>query len=75
MWVKSKDTAKLVAAGIRGIVIFFTIMAVLDQVWIATEVTTTILNWFIAMLAIAWGIAFWLWGKDVARDILESFRK
>jgi hypothetical protein len=28
-------------------------MAVLDQVGIATEITTTILNGFIAMLAIA----------------------
>lgn len=73
--VKSKETAKLVATGIRGIIIFFTIMAVLDQVWIATEITTTLLNGFIAMLAIAWGLAFWLGGKDVAREILESFRK
>jgi len=72
---KSKETAKLIATGIRGIIIFFTTMAVLDQVWIATEVTATLLNGFIAMLAIAWGLAFWLGGKDVAREILESFRK
>ena len=50
-------------------------MAVLDQVWIATEVTATLLNGFIAMLAIAWWLAFGLGWKDVAREILESFRK
>lgn len=72
---RSKETAKLIATGIRWIIIFFTIMAVLDQVWIATEVTATLLNWFIAMLAIAWWLAFWLGWKDVAREILESFRK
>jgi hypothetical protein len=33
-------------------------MAVLDQVGIATEVTATLLNGFIAMLAIAGGLAF-----------------
>lgn len=74
-WVETKETAKIIATGMRGIIIFFTVMAVLDQVWIATEITTTILNWFIAMLALAWGLAFGLWGKDVAREILESFRK
>ena len=72
---KSKETAKLIATWIRGIIIFFTVMAVLDQVGIATEVTTSLLNGFIAMLAIAWWLAFWLWWKDVAREILESFRK
>lgn len=74
-WVKAKDTAKIVAAWARGIIIFFVVMAVLDQVGIATEVTTTLLNGFIAMLAIAWGLAFWLGGKDVAKEMLESFRK
>lgn len=73
--VKSKETAKLIATGVRGIIIFFTVMAVLDQVGIATEVTATLLNGFIAMLAIAGWLAFGLWGKDVAREILESFRK
>lgn len=72
---KNKDTSKIVASGIRGIIIFFTIMAVLDQVGIATEITTTILNGFIAMLAIAGWLAFWLGWKDVAKEILESFRK
>jgi hypothetical protein len=73
--IKTRDTAKIVATGSRWIIIFFTVMAVLDQVGIATEVTTTILNWFIAMLALAGWLAFWLWWKGVAREILESFKK
>lgn len=73
--IKTRDTAKIVATGSRWIIIFFTVMAVLDQVGIATEITTTILNWFIAMLALAGWLAFWLWWKGVAREILESFKK
>lgn len=73
--IKTRDTAKIVATGSRWIIIFFTVMAVLDQVGIATEITTTILNGFIAMLALAWWLAFGLWGKGVAREILESFKK
>ena len=73
--IKTQDTAKIVATGSRWIIIFFTVMAVLDQVGIATEVTTTILNGFIAMLALAGWLAFWLWWKGVAREILESFKK
>ena len=74
-WIKTRDTAKIVATGTRWIIIFFTVMAVLDQVGIATEITTTILNGFVAMLALAWWLAFGLWGKGVAREILESFKK
>jgi hypothetical protein len=50
-------------------------MVVLSKIWIATEITNTILIWFISMLALAWWLAFWLWGKDIAHEILESFRK
>jgi len=70
-----QKTAKIIASWAKVIILFFTLMAVLDQVWIAWEITTIILIWFISMLSIAWWLAFWLWWKDVAKEILESFRK
>jgi hypothetical protein len=27
------------------------------------------------MLALAWWLAFWLWWKDIAHEILDSFKK
>ncbi|MCP4523021.1 MAG: hypothetical protein GY828_02270 [Candidatus Gracilibacteria bacterium] len=70
-----QKTAKIIAAGARIIVLFFTLMAVLDKIGIASDIIQIILTGFVAMLTIAGGIAFGLGGKDVAREILESFRK
>ncbi len=70
-----QKTAKIIASWAKVIVLFFTLMVVLSKIWIATEITNTILIWFISMLALAWGLAFWLWWKDIAHEILESFRK
>lgn len=70
-----QKTAKVIASWAKVIILFFTLMVVLDRIWIATEITYTILIGFVSMLAIAWGLAFWLWWKEVAHDILESFKK
>lgn len=70
-----QKNAEIIAIWWKIIVIFFTLMVVLSKVWIATEITNIILIWFVAMLALGWWLAFWLWGKDLAKEILESFRK
>lgn len=70
-----QKTAKIIASGAKIVILFFTLMAVLDKIGIATEITNTILTGFIAMLTIAGGLAFGLGGKDIAHEILESFRK
>ncbi len=73
--LSKQKTAKIIASWAKIIILFFTIMVVLSKIWIATEITNTILIWFISMLAIAWWLAFWLGWKDIAHEILESFRK
>jgi small-conductance mechanosensitive channel len=73
--LSDKKTAKIIAYGSKIIILFFTLMAVLWKVGIANQIIDTILIGFISMLAIAWGLAFGLGWKDIARDILESFRK
>lgn len=70
-----QKTAKIIASWAKIIILFFTLMVVLWKIWIAIEITNTILIWFVSMLAIAWWLAFWLWWKDIAAEILESFRK
>jgi hypothetical protein len=70
-----QKTAKIIATGAKIIILFFTMMIVLSKIWVATIITNTILIWFISMLALAWWLAFWLWGKDIAEEILESFKK
>lgn len=73
--LSKQKTAKIIASWAKIIILFFTLMVVLSKIWIATDITNIILIWFISMLAIAWWLAFWLGWKDVAHEILESFRK
>lgn len=68
-------TSKIIANWARIIILFFTLMWVLAKAWIAVFIINTVLIWFIAMLALAWWLAFWLGWKDIAKEILESFKK
>ena len=71
-----QKTSKIIAMGAKVIVLFFTIMLVLNYIKIVDEfIIRTILIGFVSMLSIACGLAFWLGGKDVAKEILESFRQ
>lgn len=74
--ITKHQTSKIIAMGAKVIILFFTIMVVLDQVKIVSEfIINTIFVWFISTITIWAWIALWLWGKDVAREILESFKK
>ena len=70
-WQKN---AEVIAMGWKIIILFFTLMVVLTQVWIASEITQIILIWFIAMLSLAGWLAFGLGWKELAKEILESFK-
>ena len=70
-----QKTAKIIAAWAEVIILFFTLMVVLNKIWIDSSIINTVLIWFISMLAIAWWLAFWLGWKEIAKEILESFRK
>jgi hypothetical protein len=70
-----QKTAKIIATWAKIIILFFTLMIVLSRIWISTIITDTIFIWFISMVALAWGLAFWLWGRESASEILDSFKK
>lgn len=73
--MSNQENAEIIAMWWKIIILFFTLMVVLAKVWIPTEITNIILTGFVSMLAISWGLAFWLWGRDLAKEILESFKK
>jgi len=70
-----QKTAKIIASWAKIVMLFFTLMVVLNKIGIDSTIINTVLIWFISMLAIAWWLAFWLGWKDIAKEILESFRK
>lgn len=72
------------AAGIRGsfagIVVrwaiwIFAVVAALLQLGVATVLIQTLMTGLVAMLAIAFGLAFGLGGKDAASSFIERFRR
>jgi len=73
----TKDkTSKIIAMWAKVIIMFFTLMIMLNYIQIVDEfIINALFLGFITTLTISLGLSFWLWGKDIAKEILESFRK
>lgn len=71
----SPETSRAMASVIRWAVVVFVLLAVLNQLGVATDLIRILFTGFVAMVAVAGGIAFGLGGQNVARDILEDLRK
>lgn len=71
----SENTASTVASVTRWAVVVFAVLATLSQLGIAADLIRILFTGFVAMLAIAGGIAFGLGGQDSAKDVLENLRK
>lgn len=71
----SKDTAQAIASVTRWAIFVFVFLAVLNQLGVAAELVRILFTGFVAMVAIAGGIAFGLGGQNTARDILDQIRK
>ncbi|GDX61962.1 hypothetical protein LBMAG33_2720 [Candidatus Levyibacteriota bacterium] len=69
------ETARTIANISRWAINVFIFLVVLNQLGVATELVRIIFTGFVAMLAIAGGLAFGLGGQSTARDILEELRK
>jgi len=73
----SVDAAGLMSAGFLGSVAKWAVLvlaffAALDQLGVARAFITTLLQGFVAMLAIAGGLAFGLGGRDAASRYIDS---
>lgn len=74
--ISKEKTANIIAEWARIIILFFTLMVFLEYTKVVSMfIINTILIWFISMLALAWWLAFGIGWKEVARDILEGFKK
>lgn len=76
----SVRSAKLHASSFLGsltwwAIIIFGFFAALSQLGVAVAIVNSLVAGFVAMLAIAGGIAFGLGGKGVAQEILEKLRE
>lgn len=71
----SRESAKTVATVGRWAVLVFVFLVVLSQLGIAVDLIRILFTGFVAMLAIAGGLAFGLGGQGTAKDILEKFKK
>lgn len=65
----------LVSMIVKWSIWIFAIMTILHQLGIARSFMETLFTGIIAMLVIAFGLAFGLGGKDVAADILKDLKK
>ncbi len=58
----------------KWLIIFFTILVVLNQLGVAQDLVRILFTGIVVMVALAGGLAFGLGGKDIAREILEELR-
>ncbi|OGG26848.1 hypothetical protein A2960_01640 [Candidatus Gottesmanbacteria bacterium RIFCSPLOWO2_01_FULL_39_12b] len=59
----------------RYTIVFFTVLIILTQLGVAAELVKILFTGIVAMLALSFGLAFGLGGKEEARKILEKLRE
>jgi small-conductance mechanosensitive channel len=64
-----------IASTVKWAVYIFAILAALAQLGIAEEIIRMLLTGFIAMLALAGGLAFGLGGKDAAAEVIARLKQ
>lgn len=71
----NKDSANLIATATQWAINIFVILAVLNQLGVASELIKILFTGFVAMIALAGGIAFGLGGQKNAAEILDGIKK
>ncbi|MDZ4209852.1 MAG: hypothetical protein U1C56_01590 [Candidatus Curtissbacteria bacterium] len=71
----SAQTANTAATTAKWAVMVFVTLVVLNQLGIASDLIRILFTGFVAMIAIAGGIAFGLGGKEAAGDAVNDLRK
>lgn len=67
--------ADFLAVVTRWAIMIFALLAALDQLGVARTIISTLVTGFVAMIAIAGGLAFGLGGREIANDILKKIKK
>jgi len=69
-------TSMVIAMGAKIIIMFFTLMIMLHYIKIVDQfIINTLFLGFITTLTLGISLAFGIGGKDIAREILEGFKK
>ena len=71
----TKDSAEMIATGTQWSINIFVILAVLNQLGVASDLIRILFTGFVAMIAIAGGLAFGLGGQESAGEILNGIKK
>jgi len=69
------DISRAIASVARWAILIFVTLAILDQLGVAQDLIRILFTGFVAMVALAGGIAFGLGGQDTARSLMESLRQ
>jgi len=65
----------LIGTAARWSIYIFALLAILDQLGVATTIVDALVTGFVGMIAIAFGLAFGLGGKDAASNLIEDFKR
>jgi hypothetical protein len=65
----------LIGTAARWAIYIFALLAILDQLGVATTIVDALVTGFVGMVAIAFGLAFGLGGKDAASNLIEDFKR
>lgn len=71
----SGEAANAIASATRWAINVFVILAILTQLGVASDLIRILFTGFVAMVAIAGGIAFGLGGQASAKDTIDAIRK
>ncbi len=71
----TKESAEGIASATQWAINIFVILAVLNQLGVASDLIRILFTGVVAMIALAGGIAFGLGGQKNAEDILNGIRK
>lgn len=66
---------KSLAMVARYAIIFFTVLVILNQLGVASDLVRILFTGMVAMLALAGGLAFGLGGQDSAREVLKELKR
>lgn len=69
------QTAKTFSVVVKWLVLFLSMLIVLNQLGVAQDLIKIFFTGIVAMFALAGGLAFGLGGKDVAKELLDELRK
>lgn len=67
-------SATTLATMTKWLIVFFTILVVMNQLGVAQDLIRILFTGIVLMLAIAGGLAFGLGGKEIAKEMLEELR-